>query len=302
LLRRGGRIIPDAMKLALFVFTIFILRHVWRPFTHPEAETAGTATGIFAFCALSLACLRNEAPVRLIAVLGIGALIPWAATLGTAAAVRSQLVFYIGLSTFIGIFGISMAARWNILAVTLASCVGLYTTYSAIELGLATPYRLAAPVAAQLVPSEIGWGSVLKLDGKTSEFVAALRKAAAQSGFCRGDMAIDLSGSLPGTVFAIGGRMPVFPWLFAGYPFTDDFAREYLKRLGQTRLAQAWLVTSDTPNSLSMQELQSLGVNFSAYRLIADLPYPINGASVKLYAPPAEQGRCAFAGNGKAPD
>ncbi len=292
LLRRGGRTIPDAMKLVLFVMTIFILRHVWRPFTHPDAAAAGTATGIFAFCALSLACLRNEAPIRLIAVLGIAALIPWAATLGTSSAIRSQLVFYIGLSTFIGMFGISMAARWNILAVTLASCVGLYTTYSAIGLGLATPYRLAAPVAMQVVPTGMGWGSVLKVDSKTSEFIASLRKAATQSGFCRGDMAIDLSGSLPGAVFAIGGRMPVFPWLFAGYPFTDDFAREYLKRLGQPRLARAWLVTSDTRNSLSMQELQSFGVNFSAYRLVADLPYPIDGASVRLYAPPADQGRC----------
>jgi hypothetical protein len=194
-----------------------------------------------------------------------------------------------------------MAAKWNILAVTLASCAGLYTTYSGIELGLATPYRLAAPVAAQLVPTEIGFGSVLKVDSKTSEFVASLRKAAAQSGFCQGDMAIDLSGSLPGTVFAIGGRMPVFPWLFAGYPFTNDFAREYLRRLGPTRLARAWLVTSDTPNSLSMQDLQSFGVTFSAYRLVADLPYPLNGASVKLYAPAADQGRCEFAGNGKSP-
>jgi hypothetical protein len=302
LLRRGGRVIPDAMKLALFVLTIFILRHVWRPFTHPESEAAGTATGIFAFCALSLACLRNEAPVRLITVLGIAALIPWAATLGTSSAVRSQLVFYIGLSTFIGMFGISMAARWNILAVTLASCVGLYTTYSAIKLGLAMPYRLAAPVAAQLVPTEMGWGSVLKVDGKTSEFIASLRKAATQSGFCRGDMAIDLSGSLPGAVLAIGGRMPVFPWLFAGYPFTDDFAREYLGRLGQTQLARAWLVTSDTRNSLSMQALQSFGVNFSAYRLVADLPYPIDGTSVRLYAPPAGQDRCEPATNGKGPD
>jgi hypothetical protein len=302
LLRRGGRIIPGAIKLVLFVVTIFMLKNVWRPFTHTEAETVGTASGIFAFCALSLACLRNDAPVRLIAAMGIAALIPWAATLGTSSAVRSQLVFYIGLSAFIGIFAISMAAKWNILAVTLASCAGLYTTYSAIELGLATPYRLAAPVAAQLVPTEIGWGSVLKVDSKTSEFVSALRKAAAQSGFCQGDMAIDLSGSLPGTVFAIGGRMPVFPWLFAGYPFTADFAREYLRRLGPTRLARAWLVTSDTPNSLSIQELRSFGVNFSAYRLVADLPYPIDGASVKLYAPAADQGRCAFAKTGKPTD
>jgi hypothetical protein len=302
LLRRGGRIIPRAMKLALFVMTIFMLRHVWRPFTHTDAETVGTASGIFAFCALSLACLRNDAPVRLIAAMGIAALIPWAATLGTSSAVRLQLVFYIGLSAFIGIFAISMAAKWNTLAVTLASCAGLYTTYSAIELGLATPYRLAAPVAAQLVSTEIGWGSVLKLDSKTSEFVSSLRKAAAQSGFCQGDMAIDLSGSLPGSVFAIGGRMPVFPWLFAGYPFSADFAREYLKRVGQARLAQAWLITSDTPNSLLMQDWQSFGVDFAAYRLVADLPYPIDGASVRLYAPPADQPQCEVVANGKTAD
>jgi hypothetical protein len=72
--------------------------------------------------------------------------------------------------------------------------------------------------------------------------------------------------------------------------------------LGQTRLAQSWLVTSDTPNSLSMQELASFGVNFSAYRLVADLPYPIGGASVRLYAPLTDQGRCELAGEGNAPD
>ena len=120
----------------------------------------------------------------------------------------------------------------------------------------------------------------------------ALRTRAEQEGFCQGHAAIDLSGSLPGVVFVIGGRMPVFPWIFAGYPFSHPFAREVLKRIDDSLLAQSWLITNETPGSFSVSELQSFGVDFSAYRLVADLRHPIDGTSVKLFAPRAIQNRC----------
>jgi hypothetical protein len=253
----------------------------------------GTATAVLAFCALSLACLRKEANLRLTALLGLAVLIPWAATLGASGAVRPQLAYYSGLSSFIAFVGSSVAARKNLFAVTAASCVGLYITFSAIGVGLDSPYRLAAPIAMQIIPTQIGWGSELKLDSKTSEFMATLQKDAKLNGFCQGDMAIDLSGTLPGTVFAIGGYMPVFPWLFAGYPFSNQFAREYLRRLGQSRFARSWLITSETSNSFSIQELQSIGVDFAGHRLVNNLHNPIDGTSIKLYAPLGAQGRCA---------
>ncbi len=86
--------------------------------------------------------------------------------------------------------------------------------------------------------------------------------------------------------------MPVFSWIFAGYPFSDPFAREVLKGSTVRVLAQSWLITSDTPGSFSMSELQSYGIDFSAYRLVADLKHPLDGTSVKLFAPRAIQSRC----------
>ena len=86
--------------------------------------------------------------------------------------------------------------------------------------------------------------------------------------------------------------MPVFPWIFAAYPFSDHFAREVLKRINGSVLAQSWLITSDTPGSFSMSELQSYGIDFTAYRLVADLKHPLYGTSVKLFAPRAIRHRC----------
>jgi hypothetical protein len=103
---------------------------------------------------------------------------------------------------------------------------------------------------------------------------------------------IDLSGSLPGVVFAMGGWMPVFPWIFAGYPFSDHFAREVLKKVNGTLLAQSWLVTSDESGTFSMAQLRSYGIDFGAYRLVADLNHPISGRSIKLFAPTTPQNPC----------
>jgi hypothetical protein len=284
----SNRLIVLVCIVAPIISAIILVRTIPRL----DEFRIGPATGILAFCALSLACLRKDAAPRLIALLGVAALIPWIATMGASAAVRPQLAYYSGISSLIAVVGVFIAARQNMVAVTLASCAGLYLTFSAIQFGLASPYRLAAPVAMQDVPTQMGWGAELKLDSKTSEFITKLRNDSQQGGFCQGGPVIDLSGNLPGAVFAMGGLMPVFPWISAGYPFSNYFAQEYLKRLGPARLARSWLITAETPNTFSRQELESLGVNFAGYRLVDDLPHPVDGTSVKLYAPLADRIPC----------
>jgi hypothetical protein len=291
--RRGGKSASNRLTvLVCIVVPIISAVILVRTMSRLDEFRIGSATGTLAFCALSLACLRKEAAPRLIALLGVAALIPWIATLGASAAVRPQLAYYSGISSFIAVVGVFIAVRQNMVAVTLASCAGLYLTFSAIQVGLASPYRLAAPVAMQVVPTRMGWGAELKLDSKTSEFITRLRDDAQQGGFCEGGAVIDLSGNLPGAVFAMGGLMPVFPWISAGYPFSNYFAQEYLKRLGQARLARSWLITAETPNTFSRRELESLGVDFAAYRLVDNLPHPVDGTSVKLYAPLADRIPC----------
>jgi len=299
--RRGGKSISTGLTVSVCaVAPIISAVMLVRTLSHLNAYSIGLATGTLAFCALSLAGLRKDADARLIALLGVAALIPWIATWGASGAVRPQLVYYSAIPSFIALVGVTLAARRNMVAVTLASCAGLYLTFSALQLGLASPYRLAAPVAMQVVPTPMGWGSVLKLDSRTSEFVTKLRDDSSQAGFCQGGAAIDLSGGLPGAVFAMGGRMPVFPWISAGYPFSEHFAQEYLKRVGQVRLARSWLITAETPNTFSRQEWESLGINFAAYRLVDDLPHPVDGTSVKLYAPLADRTPCEVVTNGRA--
>jgi hypothetical protein len=291
--RRGGKPVSNRLTvLVCIVAPIISAVTLVRTISRLDEFRIGPATGILAFCALSLACLRKDAAPRLIALLGVAALIPWIATMGASAAVRPQLAYYSGISSFIAVVGVFIAARQNMVAVTLASCAGLYLTFSAIQFGLASPYRLAAPVAMQVVPTQMGWGAELKLDSKTSEFITKLRNDSKQAGFCQGGAVIDLSGNLPGAVFAMGGVMPVFPWISAGYPFSNYFAQEYLKRLGPARLARSWLITAETPNTFSRPELEALGVDFAAYRLVDDLPHPVDGTSVKLYAPLADRIPC----------
>ena len=299
--RLGSKPTNVLTVLVWTVATIILAVTLRRAVSHPAAYRIVPSTGIIAFSALSLAALRKDGDAKLIAVLGIAALIPWITTYGASGVVRAQLVYYSGISTLIAVAAIFITARQNMVAVTLASCAGLYLTFTAIQLGLAAPYRLAGPVAMQVVPTRVGWGSELKLDPKTSEFITKLRGAARQNGFCQGDSAIDLSGALPGAVFVIGGRMPVFPWISAGYPFSNHFAQEYLKRVGKARLAQSWLTTMDAPNTFSGQELESLGVDFAAYRLVADLPHPVYGASVKLYAPLAGLTSCESVTSSSSP-
>ena len=250
------------------------------------------AAGVFAFVCLSLACLRRDADFRLLSLLGLAALVPLAATFGTSNRIVSQLPFYAGLWGFVGLIALSSGSGERSFGTTLAALICLAVTSLAVQTGLSAPYRLTSPIEDQVNPTTLGWGSELKLDARTRDFIVALRTRAEQEGFCQGHAAIDLSGSLPGVVFVIGGRMPVFPWIFAGYPFSHPFAREVLKRIDDSLLAQSWLITNETPGSFSVSELQSFGVDFSAYRLVADLRHPIDGTSVKLFAPRAIQNRC----------
>jgi hypothetical protein len=67
-------------------------------------------------------------------------------------------------------------------------------------------------------------------------------------------------------------------------------AQHYFTKLGPARLERSWLITAETKGSYSKQMRQSIGIHFDAYRLVDDLPHPIDGTSVKLFAPVQEGG------------
>lgn len=242
------------------------------------------------FAMLSIAC-RRDVSLKWIALLALIGLIPWAATLGSAGRVCLQVAFFPGLSLMVLVVATALVLPRSF-GMTLASFVGVYIVYSATVAGLTSPYRLATPLKLQTLPTEVGPGSTLKLDERTRQFIQALQSDVASRGFCRDDLAIDLSGEVPGAVFAIGGRMPVFPWIFAGYPSSHRLAGEYLKMIGPERLRRAWLILGTGGHSLKREEWEGLGLDFASRSLVDNLVHPVDGSVVKLYAPVLERGAC----------
>ena len=242
------------------------------------------------FAMLSIAC-RRDISLKWIALLALIGLIPWAATLGSAGRVCLQIAFFPGLSLMVLLVATALVLPRSF-GLTLVSLLGVYLVYSATAAGLASPYRLAAPVELQTLPTEIRPGSTLKLDERTRQFVQTLQNDVASRGFCRDDLAIDLSGEMPGAVLVIGGRMPVFPWIFAGYPSSHRLAGQYLKMVGPERLRRAWLIMGTGSHSIKRQEWEGLGLDLASHSLVDNITHPVDGSVVKLYAPVADRGPC----------
>jgi hypothetical protein len=135
----------------------------------------------------------------------------------------------------------------------------------AILLGaIADPYRLAVPLWKQTEPVQIGaLASVLLVDKSTANYITDLRQAAEAHDFKVGTPIIDLTGSSPGTVFALGGEAPGIPWLSGGYVGSVAYVRETLSRVPLQHLRHGWiLTTTGTTDVLPDSILRSLGLDF----------------------------------------
>lgn len=284
-MKRSGREIPGRLTPLLYAAALAIISAAaLSQLLRPREYDFGIKATAVAFSVLTLSCLRKTIDVRLIMLLALAAIIPWAATSGSSNTVSLTFAQTFGLSIAVAFVTSVLALEKTDAMIAAASAVALCLTFSALGFGLNSPYRLARPIEMQVVPTAVGWGSTLKLDRKTSEFVEALRNATKASGHCRGGFAMDLSGSSPGTVFVVDGKMPVFPWIFGGYSISDHFAREYFKRLEPDHLKRSWLFTKSS-GSFSIEEMQALGVDFTAYRLVLELRNPVDDSLVKVHAP-----------------
>lgn len=244
----------------------------------------GPTSGAIAYAVLAICRLRSGANQRFISLMALASLIPLVATFGSIDRISEQLDFFCGI--------------WGIITTVAACsamprlwCTGLTLAWMALasialQVGLAQPYRLASTVQMQLNPTRVGNRSTLKLDEKTSRFVNDLQERAKVAGFCEGDPVLDLGSSSPGVIFALGGRAPTFPWIFAGYPFSARFAQQIVQKTDPQVLARTWLVVTESPHTLTPAQVQAIGVNLSSYRLVVKLDHPLTGYPVSLFAPP----------------
>jgi len=150
-----------------------------------------------------------------------------------------------------------------------------------------SPYRLAAPIFAQAIPTAIGTPQTnVRLDSRTSLFFESLRRAALASGLKPEDDVIAFF-NMPGVVYALGARSPAAPWYHAGYPGSKRMNEMLVSMMPSDRLARAYILHKEG-NAADFPDLTIVGVQFpQAYQVIAEATWPVTGERVRLWKPRA---------------
>ncbi|WP_354266949.1 hypothetical protein [Bradyrhizobium sp. I1.7.5] len=281
-LRPWMLIVPVSLS-CLLVNQVFSL--TWSNFLY----RIGPMMGVSAYTALAFCRFRTSSNQRLVGVLGLAGLLPVAATFGSSDRISEQTAFFCGIWGIIAIVASCEALPRSWCPVAIVPWIAL--TFIAVHIGVSDPYRLASPLKLQVHLTRVGNQSELKLDERTRDFIIRLARRAREYGYCEGDLVLDVGSSSPGVIFAIGGHAPVFPWIFAGYPFSTNFAQAVVSRMSPDELSRTWLVTSEAPGTLTPEQIQVAGIDLSAYQLAVKLAHPVSGYPVNLFAPP-QRGTC----------
>ena len=115
-----------------------------------------------------------------------------------------------------------------------------------------------------------------------------MARIAAECGFVPGTELIDLTGSSPGVVFALGGRSPGSAWYPGGHPGSEDVAIYYLSLVPEEQLRRTWLlVAEDSPTAIDPDRvLQPYGRPFPrTYELCGYRSWPLLGIHIQLWKP-----------------
>ena len=163
--------------------------------------------------------------------------------------------------------------RFKSMVISLA-LAGQMMTVVVIDYAIEHPYRQPQPLRENDYPVALGEaGSTLILAGSSGQYVSEAMGLAERGSFSRGTPMIDLTGSSPGLLYAIGAKSIGLPWFQGGYPGSNEYARDALKRVACEELAVAWLLTEHgIPREISADVLSNFGADIgSDYKVIGTL-------------------------------
>lgn len=145
-------------------------------------------------------------------------------------------------------------------------------TVALVHAGLETPYRQPQPLRDNDYKLEIGKpGSTLVLSKGFAQYFSEAIDLAKQAGLKKGTPVIDLSGQSPGILYAINASNIGQAWTIGGYPGSEKFAVEMLKKVTCEQISKAWvLVEPEGPRKISSEVLSSFGAS-------PDIDYEIVG-------------------------
>jgi uncharacterized SAM-binding protein YcdF (DUF218 family) len=155
----------------------------------------------------------------------------------------SSFFIFAALAALAARRGPGQAFRLAGLALTGAVVVAAITLRSWSQ-----PYRQPAPLGLASVPVAVplGGGS-LRLAEPQAQFLESVYEIARRAGFQPMTPVVDLTGRLPGLVYAMRGSLPGAAWLGSGHPGSRQAAVMVLNRLSCLQLSAAWVVAAESP-------------------------------------------------------
>ena len=163
--------------------------------------------------------------------------------------------------------------RFKYMALSLV-LAGQMMTVVLVDYAIEHPYRQPQPLRENNYPVDVGRaGSTLILARNVGHYVSEAMNLGERGSFSHGTPMIDLTGRSPGVLYAMGAKSIGQPWLLGGYPGSNEFATNVLKRVDCEELAVAWLLTAPgAPGRISAEILSSFGVDpGSDYKIIGVL-------------------------------
>ncbi|MDZ4076348.1 MAG: hypothetical protein U1E04_16535 [Hylemonella sp.] len=134
-----------------------------------------------------------------------------------------------------------------------------------IQSGIEAPYRQPQPLRDNGYKLEVGApGSTLILSDGFGKYLSEGIELAKRAALKKGTPVIDLTGQSPGILYAIGASNIGQAWILGGYPGSEKFAFEALKKVPCEQISRAWLLVEPAgPLKISSEVVSSFNANMS---------------------------------------
>lgn len=126
-----------------------------------------------------------------------------------------------------------------------------------LSISMANPYRQLEPLRDQVQVVQVGPAqSPVVVSSDVARYLAGLKEIAASAGLAAHDPVIDITGRMPGALFALDATPIGDPWIVGGYPGSAVMARSALAAVSCDILARAWVLSEPTGiRALAMAEV-----------------------------------------------
>lgn len=133
-----------------------------------------------------------------------------------------------------------------------------------LSVSMTHPYRQGEALRDQLQIAHIGPGHApIAMSVDVARYLDTLRQTAISAGLAEQDPVIDLTGRMPGALFALDTTAVGDAWIVGGYPGSAAMARSALGTVPCDVLARAWVLAEPTgPRALVLSDVLPPAFNF----------------------------------------